>query len=111
MFGNFHKYLYTHKGADMKFHEFKPNQPKPKHVEVMQERPVYAVQPNADRHAKVQRKQAFDAARSAEQVVPTETDRMLAFTRYAQTQKVADAMVGNGKSVSPQTKADVKRLR
>jgi hypothetical protein len=95
----------------MKFHEFEPKKPKPKHIEVMQERPVYTVQSNADRHAKVQRMMAYKNARSAEQVVPTEVDLVKAFTRYAQTQKVADAAAGNAKSMSDKTIADIQRAR
>ena len=58
---------------------------------VPQQRAVYPVQPDQVRSAIVQRKLAFDIAQSANQVEPTELEKVKAFTRYAEVQKQANA--------------------
>ena len=58
---------------------------------VPQQRPVYPVQPDQVRHEIVQRKLAYDIAQSANQVEPTEIDKVKAFARYSQVQKQANA--------------------
>ena len=58
---------------------------------VPQQRGVYPVQPDQVRSAIVQRKLAYDIAQSANQVEPTELEKVKAFTRYAEVQKQANA--------------------
>ena len=62
---------------------------------VQQKRPVYPVQPDQVRHAAVQRKLAYDIAQSANQVEPTELDKVKAFAHYSQVQKQANANAAN----------------
>ena len=64
-------------------------------AKTVQQRPVYPVQPDQVRSAIVQRKLAFDIAQSANQVEPTELEKVKAFTRYCQVQKQANANASN----------------
>lgn len=72
----------------MRYNEFAPNQPQ---ANAPQKRPMYPVQPDQVRSAIVQRKLAYDIAQSANQVEPTELEKVKAFTRYAEVQKQANA--------------------
>jgi hypothetical protein len=79
---------------------------------VPQQRPVYPVQPDQVRHEIVQRKLAFDIAQSANQVEPTELDKVKAFTRYAEVQKQANANAAEKQKATTEPKQiDSRRPR
>jgi hypothetical protein len=79
---------------------------------VPQQRPVYPVQPDQVRSAIVQRKLAFDIAQSANQVEPTELEKVKAFTRYAEVQKQANANAAQAqKAVTVPKQIDSRRTR
>lgn len=68
-----------------------PNTMQQQNKATQQQRPIYPVQPDQARHVEVQRKLAYDIAQNANNVEPTELDKVKAFARYAQVQKLANA--------------------
>jgi hypothetical protein len=80
----------------MRYKEFGPqhteqaNQAPMQQAAVKQQRPIFAVQPDQARHTEVQRALAYDIAKDADNVEPTEIDKVKAFTHYAQMQKMAN---------------------